>query len=1049
MSAPDHRPLNDRSVGPIEWMARNPVVANLIMLAFIVGGLIAATRIKQEVFPDFELELIEVRVSYPGASPEEIESGILQAVEDAVRGVDQINDVYAVAREGVGSVTGEYDSGTDSMKIYQEVQQAIDRIRTLPEDAENPEVKIFNRSRDVLELIIYGDTDEWTLRNIAEDVRNQLRAYPNITEIEVEDSVGYELHISPRREVLRAYGLSLGDLARRISNASVQLPGGGIRTTQGEVLVRFDERRDYASEFARIPIITTSEGAALTLGEIADVSEGFAEIETVTSYQGVPSVNLEIFRVGDQKPSEISRDVKEALKLIEPSLPAGVHVLVEDDKSVMFDQRLTLLLKNAGLGLLLVLVLLGLFLELRLAFWVTVGIPVAFLGTLIFLPSMDVSLNMISMFAFIIALGIVVDDAIVVGEGIYAHREEGLSPTDAAIKGAKEMASPVGFSVMSNIVAFLPLLFIPGWMGKVWLAIPLVVAGVFVMSWIESVLILPSHIAALRAESSIRFIRWADRHQQQISRGLQRGINRFYSPFLLACLRRRYLVMASGVSVLILVVAYAASGRLGWTLMPNVEADEAYGTAGAPAGTPLEQLIRIRDEMEASARKVIEENGGTELATGIFSGINGNRISTRVYLTEPEKRPISTSGFAKLWREASGKISGTDWLRFEADRGGPGSGAALTVELSHPQINTLEKAGQALGKQLAMIDGVSDVDDGFNLGKEQLTFKMTTYGRSLGLTTSDVARQVRHSFYGAEAVRQMRGQHEIKVLVRLADDQRRSEFDLEQLMITTPSGKDVPLRQIASVERGRAFNSIQRRNGNRTMTVSAQVTPEENTNLVTNTLVREILPALQIDYPGLAYSFEGKQKQMRESFGALGTGFIFVLVIIYFLLAIPFRSYIQPFIVMFAIPFGIVGAVLGHSLMGFSLSVISLMGIIALAGVVVNDSLVMVVYANQKRSEGQSPFNAMLAAGVRRFRPIILTTLTTFCGLAPMIFETSRQAQFMVPMAISLGYGLLFATAITLIIVPALYVIVDDIALIFRGKIRPASEAEEAEAPVL
>jgi len=507
--------------------------------------------------------------------------------------------------------------------------------------------------------------------------------------------------------------------------------------------------------------------------------------------------------------------------------------------------------------------------------------------------------------------------------------------------------------------------------------------------------------------------------------------------------------MAAGVSVLILVVAYAASGRVGWTLMPSIEADEAYGTAATPAGTPLKELIRIRDEMETTARKIIAENGGTELATGIFSGISGNNISTRVYLTEPEKRPMSTTKFAELWRETTGTIRGTSWQRFEADRGGPGGGAALTIELSHPDINTLERAGQALGKQLATIDGVSDVDDGFNLGKEQLTFKMTTYGRSLGLTTGDVARQVRHSFYGAEAIRQMRGQHEIKVLVRLADDQRRSEFDLEQLMITTPDGKDVPLRQIASVERGRAFSNIQRRNGNRTMTISAQVTPEENTNLVTNTLASDILPALQIDYPGLSYSFEGKQKQMRDSFGALGTGFLFVLVIIYFLLAIPFRSYIQPFIVMFAIPFGIVGAVLGHTIMGFSLSVISMMGIIALAGVVVNDSLVMVVYANQKRNEGATSFNAMLAAGVRRFRPIILTTMTTFCGLAPMIFETSRQAQFMVPMAISLGYGLLFATTITLIIVPTLYVIIDDIALMFRGKIRPASEAEEAQAPVL
>jgi multidrug efflux pump subunit AcrB len=1020
------------SKGPIGWMVRNPVVANLLMLIFLAGGFLSAFHIRQEVFPEFDPDTVQVRVRYPGASPEEIETGVLRAAEEAVRGVRQVTKVTSTAREGSGTITAEYEKGADRMEIYQEVQQAIDRITTLPEDAEEPEIGVFDRRRDVFEFTLYGKADEWSLRQIAESVRERLLQRSSITDVQIEDARAFEIHVTPSREALRTYGLTLGRIAEIISASSVEIPAGGVKTLQGEVLVRFDERRDYAEEFRRIPVITTPEGATLTLGDIAEVTEGFEDVDSAYTYNGLPAIGIEIFRVGDQRPADVAAAARAAMEEIIPTLPNGIHCVVQDDRSIDFHDRLDLLIRNAGFGLLLVFVLLGIFLELRLAFWVTLGIPVAFLGSFLLLPSADISLNMISMFAFIIALGIVVDDAIIVGESVYGWRERGHSPREAAIRGSHRMAVPVAFSILTNIAAFIPIMFIPGWMGKIWYAIPIVVSAVFIISWIESVFILPSHLASLAEKPRFAIVRWIDARQQKVSDLLRRGIEKIYAPILSTCLRYRYATLGAGIAILLVTLAYAMSGRMGWTLMPTVESDEANASATLPFGTPLAQAERAREVLEAAAWRVVEENGGEALATGIFSSIEGNEVRTRVYLKPPEERPITTTRFTDLWREATPRVPGATSTRFESDRGGPGGGPAITVEVSHPDIATLEAAAVALGNRLRAIPNVSDVNDGFNLGKEQLNFQLTAEGRSLGLTSGEVARQVRHAFYGAEAIRQMRGHSEVRVLVRMEENQRRSEYDIEQLMLRTPDGATVPLRQVASVERGRAFTSIERRDGRRILTVTGHCTPREKANQVIETIQSDIMPALQADFPGLSYTFEGRQAEMRDSMAALGKNYLYALFGIYFLLAIPFRSYIQPFIVMTAIPFGIVGAVLGHLVMGYSLSVISVMGIIALSGVVINDSLVMVDYANERVRAGHGAFRAMLEAGIRRFRPILLTTLTTFGGLAPMIFETSRQARFMIPMAISLGYGLLFATAITLVIVPSLYLINEDIVRLLK-----------------
>jgi multidrug efflux pump subunit AcrB len=701
-----------------------------------------------------------------------------------------------------------------------------------------------------------------------------------------------------------------------------------------------------------------------------------------------------------------------------------------------------LLLKNGFMGLLLVLVLLSLFLEFKLAFWVTVGIPTAFLGGLLFLSGLDVSINMISLFAFIIALGIVVDDAIIAGENIYEYRQRGMGFLEASIRGARDIAIPISFSILTNIVAFLPMLFIPGSFGKIWGVIPLVVSSVFLISWLEALFILPAHLAHVRDKRTTRWGEALHQRQQQFSLAFRHFVERIYGPFLEATVRHRYFTLTCALGILAVVISLPLSGRMGFILMPKVESDRADTRVTLPVGTPMPRVEAVRDRLLAALDKVIEENGGDKLSKGTFALVDENKVSIRAYLQPPGVRPISTAQVTRLWRKETGKIPGTESSRYASDHGGPGSGASISVELSHRDTAMLDQASNALAERLRLFSNVKDIDDGFTPGKKQLDFRLTAAARSLGLTSNEIGRQIRSAFYGAEALRQQRGNDEVKVVVRLPESERSRLYDLEQLLIRTPDGGYVPLNQVAEFEPGRAFTKISRRGGKRTVRVTANVVPISETARVLADVKETLLPSLLSDYPGLSYSFEGRQASMRDAINSFFVSVSGALIVIYALLAVPFRSYSQPMIVMSAIPFGAVGAILGHLLMGYNLSMISVMGIIALGGVVVNDALVMIDYANTRRNQGASALEAMVAAGVRRFRPILLTTLTTFGGLAPMIFETSRQARFLIPMAISLGYGILFATAITLLLVPSLYIIMDDILHLRRRK---AAEIEKRE----
>ena len=1009
-------------------MAGHSVTANLLMLVILVGGLIFSLKIKKEVFPDYELDMVNITVPYPGASPEEIERGIILAIEEAILDLEGIKKVTSSAEEGAAQVTAEIQEGEDIQAIAQDIKNEVDRITSFPEEAEEPQVVIAKRKRFVVSLALYGNESERVLRELAEVVRDRLLQDPAITQVELVGVRPLEISIEIPQNNLRSYNLTLGEVAQRIRQASVELPGGAIKSESGDVLLRVKERRDYGREFAQVPIVTTQDGTRVLLEDIATIRDGFEETDNFATYNGKQAVLIEVYRVGDQTPTSVSRAVREQVAIINSQvLPKGIVLESRYDRSDIYQQRMDLMLNNGYLGLSLVFILLAIFLEARLAFWVSLGIPVSFLGSFLILPVFGVSFNLVSMFAFIVTLGIVVDDAIVVGENVYYHHQTGVPWFEAAVRGAREIVMPVTFSVLTNMVAFMPMFFVPGFMGKVFKQIPIVVISVFAISLIESLLILPAHLGHHKERTRSELFAWLHSSQQRFSRFFTRMVQTRYGPFLDLTLRYRYVTLSIGLTILVITAGYIKSGRMGFELFPKVESDYAKVTAVLPFGSAFQKTTKVQEKLVSAAQKVVAENGGDSLSEGIFAIITGNQAEVRLYLTPPGERPISTAKVTQLWRTGVGTIPGLESIKFESDAGGPGSGAAISVELSHRDVPVLERASTDLAEALAPYPEVTDIDDGFSPGKHQLDFRMTPEGRSLGLTSQEVARQVRHAYYGAEALRQQRGRNEVKVMVRLPRDERASEYNLEEMILRTPGGTEIPLREAVKVKRGRAYTTIDRRDGRRIVTVTADVHPRSKAGLILRSVKSEILPDLQRKYPGLTYSFEGRQADTRESTQSLLRGLMMALLVIYAMLAVPFNSYIQPIIIMISIPFGIVGAVIGHLLMGFSLSVISLFGLVALSGVVVNDSLVLIDFANRKHKAGLDRHQAVRQAGIHRFRPILLTSLTTFGGLAPMIFETSRQARFLIPMAVSLGFGIMFATLISLLLVPSLYLMVEDI----------------------
>lgn len=1042
--------------GAIAWMAQNPVAANLLMLMLIVGGLIMGGQVRKEVFPETQADLITISVPYPGASPADVETGIILALEEAVRGLDGVKRVTATASEGAASVNVELTIEADQTKALSDVKGAVDRVTSLPKDSERPVVSQLTNRSEVIALVLYGEQDPAVLRTLAERSRDALLADPGITQVDISGAPPKEIAIEVPQERLRTYGLTLEQIAQKVASSSLQLPGGAIKTPGGEVLVRTDERREDESEFADLPILASDGGTELRLGDIGSVRETFADTDEQGFFEGKPAVMVKVFRTGDQTPVDISDRAKAQIEKIERWLPPGVGISIWRDQSEIYQQRMDLLMRNAMMGLVLVMIALGLFLEIRLAFWVTMGIPISFLGAILFMPTFDVSVNMISMFAFIVTLGMVVDDAIVVGENIYEQTQRGVSYVEAAIHGAKEVATPVVFSIATTCVAFSPLFFVPGFSGKLFRVIPTIVLSVLVISLVESLFILPAHLGHLKKGEPTGLYGRVHRFQQRISRGLETFIERRFAPLLRLCLRYRYAVLAIGLASLILTIGMFAGGRLGFRFFPKLDGDVITARAELPFGASVEQTRVVQERLLNAARETLQELGDEDDKRGLYSQIGGaamqggpgpkaagvtgaHTTSVMMFLVSTDERDFDSSQFANVWREKVGPMVETKSLTYSANMG-PSAGAAIDIELSHSDTKVLDQAAADVVAALEGIAGVFDVENGVDTGKPQLDLTLTEHASGLGLTATDIARQVRSSFYGAEALRQQEGRNEVKVIARLPERERRTEYTVEELLIRTSQGGEVPLAEVADVSRGRSWPMIERADGRRIIHVTADVREGSaiTPGVVRDKLDREVLGDLPDRYPGLQWGYGGENREQADSLGSLAAGAKIAAIAIYMLLAIPFRSYIQPAIVMIAIPFGVVGAMGGHLLMGYDLSVISMMGIVALSGVVVNDSLVLLDACNRYRAGGDSAEDAIFNAGCRRFRPIMLTSVTTFFGLMPMILETSVQARFLVPMAISLGFGVLFATFVILLLIPALYLIIEDIHWLRRERPRIA-----------
>lgn len=1031
----------DTNKGGIAFMARNHIITTLLMIVLIGGGLWTMSNIQKEVFPQFQLDFVEVRVTYPGASPSEVEQGIVLPVEGAISGLQGIKEITSRAGEGSGEVLIELVPGTNRMKALQDIDQAVGRIQTFPDDIEQPQVRLRDQVRDVMQIGLYGNVDVWTLRVLGERLRNILLSNDQITQVEIGNVPDFVTHVEIPEHRLREYNLTLGQVADIIRRSSQDVPAGAIETQAGEILLRMEERKLWAEEFANIDIISSRSGATVKLGDIAEITDGFQESGFHGQFNQQNTIDLEIFRIGKQSPIDIEKIVKEIIADFEPSLPPGVNIRIDSNRAEDFRERLTLLTNNGLQAIIIVMVILGLFLEYRLAFWVMMGMTISFIGAIIFLPVVDISINMISMFGFMIVLGIVVDDAIVVGENIYEYRQKGYNYMDAAILGTKDVAKPVVFSILTTILAFVPLLFIPGETGKYWWPLPVVVIVVLAVSLFEALYILPSHVTNKPRRKSGKIVRRLEHGQQRIAKGFERFVKRFYEPFLDRCLRNRYVTLSAALALLILIGGYGWSDHMGMVLMPEVAADEIEAAVRLPVGTTTEKAAKVANEITRSTQRMFEEHNLYEVAEGIKTNVRGKDfVDVEIVMKPPDQRDMTAKQMIDLWRENIGDIEGVDQITFEAERGPGGARPDVSIDLSHPDIKVLERASQAFVERVGIFSEVRDVNDNYNMGKVQLGFELLPEGRNLGLTPSDVGQQVRDAFFGALAMRQLRGINEIEVRVKLPLEERKDLYNLEDFIVRAPDGTAVPLMSVVKVTEGQTFTNINRRDGKRIVNVSMAVEPASAQNRVLKSLSDEVLPQLRADFPGVTWSFEGSQADMRESTDALWSGFVIAMLLMYALLAAALNSYIQPLVVMLAIPFGIVGAVIGHILLGYDLSLVSLMGVIALSGVVVNDSLIMIDYANKRRGDF-SAYDAIHEAGIRRFRPIILTTLTTFGGLTPIILETSSQAYQLIPMAISLGFGIVFATAIILVIVPCLYMILDDIAKATKEKVRELKAA--------
>ncbi|ERP38962.1 efflux RND transporter permease subunit [Chitinivibrio alkaliphilus] len=1032
----------------IDWMVENHVTVNLLMLLIIVGGALSYLTLPRKIFPDAEIPVVTVTVPYPGASPDQIEQSVLTVFEDAFVGISGVRRISSTASEGVGSIFLEIEDNVESDQVRTDVTAAIDRIETIPEDSREPRISVMEIEIPVMQLGIYGDMSEQELAAFGERMVRDLRGRSGISRVDLFGVREYEMSLEVTPQKLEKYNISFEEIEQAVRGASLDLPGGKISSSHGEITLRTRDLSQTARDFERIIVRSWDDGSHVRVEDLGTVIDGFADVNLYTGFNGKDGAFVVVSRVGDQSALDIAQEVNSYVEETRARLPEGVELIVWEDFAEVLQDRLGLLLKNGGLGFILVLLVLGIFLDIRLAFWVAVGMAISFMGGLWAMTLFGVSINVISLFGFIMVLGIVVDDAIVIGENIFQERERGTPPVLASKRGTKSIAIPVVFAVLTTAATFSPLLAVEGVTGRIMYSVPVVVISVLLFSLFESLFILPAHLSTLREESTRGIFRISQEFSRKADRNLRGFIERIYVPLLQKSMRWPSLVIALSVAILIFFIALIAGGRVAVQPgMGNREGVSLRVFLTMPQGTSLEgtramtdtllgRFDILREEFQdshdryASFDEHILVSIGEQPSRGSMGGDDPTIAEINILFPTGDERDYSLEPLQNRFREITADIRGYDELQFSTALG---SGQDdINISLSFPDDDALLSAVHRLEDTLSRYDGVFDISNNFEGGAEELSLRLRSSGRSLGLTQADLARQVRTAFHGSEVLRVLRDEHDIPFMIRYPADIRGEVGTIHSMKISTPAGERVPITEVADIVHDRGYSFINRVNQNRVITVTAAVnTSVSNPGTITRELVGYIEGDMQQTYPGLEHVIGGQQEDSDRSLASLAMAFIVAMFVVYALLAIPFKSYLEPFIIMCAIPFGAIGAFIGHIVLGYDLQFMSIFGIVALSGVVVNDSLVFVDYVNRQMCRGLDVRSAILAAGRNRFRPILLTTLTTFAGLLPMLFETSFQAQMLIPMAISLGVGILFASAITLFLVPAYLILLDWIRTLF------------------
>jgi multidrug efflux pump subunit AcrB len=1019
----------------IAWFTKNHVAANLLLITILLAGLFSlSTKIPLEVFPSFETDRISVSVSLRGSTPEDVEQGVTIRIEEAVQDLEGIKQISSRSSEGSASVTIEVETGYDPRDLLADIKSRVDAINTFPADAEKPVIALAERIREVIAVTVSSEYGEKETLEFAEQVRDDLLRLPNVTQVELSGVRDYEIAIEVGQDTLRQYDLSLADIATAVAKSSSDISAGNLKTEGGEVLISSKGQAYRKDEFSKIVVKNQSDGTVIRLGDIAIISDDFEETPVRTRFNGKQAAFIDVYRIGPQSAITVADDVKNYIEEKQDSLPQGFALSYWDDDSEIVKSRIATLTSSALQGGILVLALLTLFLRPAIAFWVFIGIPVSFMGAFIAMPIFGITLNIMSLFGFILVLGIVVDDAIVTGENVYTHMKTAKSGEEAAILGTQEVATPVTFGVLTTVAAFLPLAFIEGARGALFAQIPVIVIPVLLFSLIESKFVLPAHLKYLKLRNEKTKASKLEVLQQRFADGFENAILKYYQPILNKALSYKLATVSLFVGIFLIILTMITSGWTKFVFFPRIPSETVRVTLTLPTGTPFEVTNKYVIDMSNKAQqlqdKYRDEETGESVILNILATTGGrggvsNSGAVRFEITPAESRDsdIGSRELVSEWRDLIGVIPGAESLTFRAEIGR--SSDPIDVQLSGKSLAILQDVSEHVKTRLSTYPTVFDIADSMSDGKEELRIELTEQGYALGLNRVDVANQIRTSFYGSQVQRIQRGRDDVRVMVRLPLDERRSVADLKDILINTPSGGEVPLSHIAILEPGQSPSTINRIDRFRTLNVTADI-EKNNTNMtVLQADLSEYLDGLMQQYPGVDYKLEGEAKEQRESFGSLAWALMFVFFIIYSLLAIPLKSYLQPLIVMSVIPFGMIGAVVGHWIMGMDLTIMSMLGMLALIGVVVNDSLVLVDFVNKKRSEGMKVSDAVRVAGAARFRPVMLTSLTTFIGLMPLLFEKATQAQFLIPMAVSLGFGIVFATFITLVLIPVNYMLME------------------------